>query len=83
MKIDYTKPLTEEFIRKNQNELDWDLISSYQKLSEEFIEEFQNKINWLNIFKNQQLSEEFIRKFHHTNRKIVILSIFFHNICIL
>jgi hypothetical protein len=47
MNIDYTEPLTEEFIREFQNKINWNLISITQDLSESFIIEFQNKINFV------------------------------------
>jgi hypothetical protein len=61
--IDYLKPLSEEFIRKNKNKVYWSYISYYQKLSEEFIKEFQDKVDWFYISKYQKLSEDFIREF--------------------
>jgi hypothetical protein len=36
---------TEEELRIDKNNIDWDYISRNQKLSEEFIREFQNKVN--------------------------------------
>ena len=57
------KPLTEEFIREFQDKVNWNFISTYQKLSEDFIREFQDKVNWKNISVYQKLSENFIRKF--------------------
>ncbi len=44
--ISYNYKLSENFIRKFQDRLDWDLISEWQKLSEDFIREFQNDVNW-------------------------------------
>ena len=38
--------LTEKFIRKYQDELDWVDISEYQTLSESFIREFKNEVYW-------------------------------------
>jgi hypothetical protein len=55
--------LTEDFIEKHSDEIDWDSIGKYQTLSEEFIEKYQNKLNWLFIGKKQVLSEQFIEKF--------------------
>ena len=49
MNIDYTKPLTEDFIRENQDKVNWNDISFYQKLSEDFIKEFQDRFNWYYI----------------------------------
>jgi hypothetical protein len=55
--------LSEEFIRKYQNKVDWISISVYQKLSEEFIREFKYKVFWPFIFKYQDLSEDFKKEF--------------------
>ena len=63
MNIDCTKPLTEEFIREFQNEVDWELISSNQELSENFIREFQDKVCWFWISYFQNLSNKFIIEF--------------------
>jgi len=66
MNIDYTKTLSEEFIRENKDIIDlinWYNISKYQKLSENFIREFKNKVDWDNISYYQKLSENFIREF--------------------
>ena len=43
--------------------IDWNLVSSKQKLSEEFIEKFRDKVYWGNIPNYQDLSEEFIKRF--------------------
>ena len=37
--------LSDDFIRKFQDKLDWDFISGSVPLTENFIEEFQDKIN--------------------------------------
>ena len=55
--------LSEEFIRKFKNKVDWGCISAYQKLSEDFIRKFQDKVYWDYISKFQNLSEDFIREF--------------------
>jgi hypothetical protein len=57
---------SEEELRKiisHVNDIDWEIISSCQKLSEAFIEEFQDKIKFGTISKYQILSEVFIRKY--------------------
>ena len=63
MNIDYTKQLSEEFIREHQEEISWINISFSQKLSENFIREFQDKVYWNYISGHQKLSENFIREF--------------------
>ena len=55
--------LTEAFIRKYKDYVNWLVISYYQTLSEEFIREFKDKVNWWGISKHQTLSEDFIREF--------------------
>ena len=52
-----------DYIRENKNNVNWNVISSWQKLPEEFIKEFKDKVNWGCISANQQLSEDFIREF--------------------
>jgi len=58
----YLEPLSEEFIERNKDLVDWDCISKYQKLSEEFIERNKDLVNWDWISKYQKLSEEFIER---------------------
>jgi len=55
--------LSEEFIEKFQDKVNWNLISACQKLSEKFIKKFQDNVDWVRISKYQKLSEEFIEKF--------------------
>jgi len=55
-------PLSDDFIRKFQDKVDWDFISGSVPLTENFIEEFQDKINWDSVSKSQNLSEDFIRQ---------------------
>ena len=63
MHISECQKLSENFIRKFQDRVNWMYISTYQKLSEDFIREFQDNVHWLTISKNQKLSECFIREF--------------------
>jgi len=63
MDIDYHKIITEEFIRENKDEINWEEICICQKLSEDFIREFHNKVNWEEISCCQKLNENFIREF--------------------
>lgn len=55
--------LSERFIRKFQDKINWEIISTYQILSEDFIREFQDKVDWDAISSDQRLSENFIREF--------------------
>jgi len=59
----YVPNLSEEFMERFQNELNWENISHYQVLSGNFIEKFQNRVNWCYISCHQTLSENFIEKF--------------------
>jgi hypothetical protein len=57
--------LSESFIEKYQDKLNWDDISQYQQLSESFIEKYKNKVNWFRISEYQRLSEPFIEKWQN------------------
>ncbi len=46
--INYTT-VSEEFIRKYKNQLDWDKISKNEKLSTEFMHKFVNKLNGMSL----------------------------------
>ena len=54
--------LSEDFIRKNQNKVDWEDISECQSLSENFIREFEDKIHWW-LLSQCEYSYEFIKEF--------------------
>ena len=59
--------LSEKFIRKHKDIVDWSGISRYQKLSEEFIEEFIDKVDFYYIQQNAifpEFSIEFVLKYH-------------------
>lgn len=51
-----------QFIRKYKDYLNWEIISSWQKLTQDAIEEFTNYVVWEKIFCHQTLSNNFIRK---------------------
>lgn len=56
--------LTEDFIARYENNLNWNLISCYQgNLSESFIRQYQNEYDWLYGLIHQPVSESFIREF--------------------
>jgi hypothetical protein len=55
--------LSEDFMRKNQDRLDWDAIQRYQTLSEDFIRDFQDKICIWELT-DYEFSDAFIREFH-------------------
>ena len=61
--IIYNEDLSEDFIRKNPDNVNWYCISVSQKLSESLIRDFQDRVNWLKISEYQFLSEAFIREF--------------------
>lgn len=54
---------SDEFIKKFNDDIDWDYISQYQTLSYQFIEKYKNKVNWNNISEFQILTEDFIEKY--------------------
>jgi len=56
----YLEPLSEEFIERNKDLVDWRCIRAYQKLSEEFIERNKDLVDWWCISGCQKLSEEFL-----------------------
>src|SRR5574343_1752697 len=60
--ISIFQKLSEEFIEKYSDKINWHHISEFQKLSEKFIEKHCNKVNWWYISQYQKLSEEFIEK---------------------
>ena len=55
--------LSDDFIRKFQDKLDWDFISGSVPLTENFIKEFQDKSYWDSVSKSQNPSEDFIRQY--------------------
>lgn len=55
--------LSEDFIRRYQDKLNWRVISECQTLSEDFIREFKDKVRWDSISWRQILSEDFIKEF--------------------
>ena len=55
--------LSEEFIDKYKDKVDWFWVSKYQTLSEKFIEKHSDKIDWFWVSKYQTLSEGFIEKY--------------------
>lgn len=64
----YYNSLSEAFIEKFAERLNWIGISRYQKLSEPFIERNAERLDWEDISGFQSLSEPFIKK--HANRLI-------------
>jgi hypothetical protein len=58
----YTQPLSEEFIERYKDRVDWHWVGIYQTLSEEFIERYKDRVDWHWISECQILSEEFIER---------------------
>lgn len=56
----YFTPLSEKFLNKFKDQINWTLLSEYQTLDENIIEKFKDKVNWVNICKSHKLSESFI-----------------------
>ena len=53
--------LSEEFMRKHKDQLDWSLISQYQSLSPTFVEEMKDYVDWTWIsIRQQKLTKDFI-----------------------
>jgi len=55
--------LSEDFMIKYQDYLDWHLITNSQPLTEEFIRKMIHKINWDMLSYWHNISEDFIREF--------------------
>ena len=80
IKISACQKLSEQFIEKHQEKLNWNYISGFQILTESFIEKYRNKVNWENISGFQILTEFFIKKYQKNiqipyllqNKKILI-----------
>ena len=56
--ISVRQTLSEEFIEKYSNEVDWYYISKYQILSEKFIKNNSSKINFDSLMENNNLSKK-------------------------
>ena len=52
--------LTEAFIRRHKDDLDWGSLCFHQRLREDFIEEMESYVFWEEIGCYQELSEAFI-----------------------
>ena len=55
--------LSEDFIRRFSDNLDWRKICAHQVLSEQFIREQKDRVHWAEVSANQRLSEDSIREF--------------------
>lgn len=60
--------LSDDFVHRFQDKLNWRIVSTYQRLSEDFIRQYQDKVVWENIFIYQVLSEGFRQEFKHKLR---------------
>lgn len=56
LRIDNTT-LTEDFMRKHKDKLDWDDIALTQNMSDEFMEEFEDRLDVDLLFKNPKISD--------------------------
>ena len=52
--------LSEEFIAKNHDKVNWVAVAEYQMLSEAFIDTWSDRLGWSHVSSFQQLSEAFI-----------------------
>lgn len=55
--------LSENYIRENEDKLNWVLLSKWQRMSEDFMREFQDKLHWKNITRHQEISDDFMCEF--------------------
>ena len=55
--------LSENFIRKHEDKLDWFALSIYQTFSEDFAREYKDKVFWVAMAENQQFGEDFKKEF--------------------
>src|SRR3712207_9309191 len=64
-KISTLNGLTEEFMDKYQDQLNWGYICQTQKLSENFMRNHENKMVWNFVSKYQTLTESFINDYQN------------------
>lgn len=57
--------LTEDFIEKHAEDLNWDEISRHQVLSEDFMKKWEKKINWNWVHQTQELSKQFVMEIYN------------------
>lgn len=55
--------LSEAFIKKHKDKVNWGYISANQTLSEAFIEKYKDRVSWNYISIFQKLSEDFMEKY--------------------
>lgn len=55
--------LSENFMRKHADKLDWFKLSIHQKFSEQFAREFQDRVFWVAMAENQHFNKDFKREF--------------------
>lgn len=67
--------LSESFIDKHKDELNWNIISEYQTLSEDFIETHKSYVIFKFLMKNEKLSQDFIYKY---KKEISWFDVFFY-----
>ena len=59
----YNRNLSEDFISKNKEYVNWSIICEKHTLSEEFMIEHQEYLDWDAVLMNQKLSEQFVIRF--------------------
>ena len=62
-KISLFQNLSEEFIDKYKDDLDWSFVLQKSQLSSDFLEKHLEYIDWNQIHKQKHLSEHFIEKY--------------------
>jgi hypothetical protein len=59
--------LSESFIEKHSEDLNWSMISIHQEISPEFAEKFLKRLNLLPYIKSNVLPNEFLEKYEKKN----------------
>lgn len=61
--VSYYCTLSDKFIKKHKDKLNWRYLTAKQNLSEKMLTKFADRIDWEIVSKQYKLSEEFMRKF--------------------
>lgn len=67
-KISLFQNLSEEFIDKYKDDLDWTFVLQRTQLSSEFLEKHLEYIDWNHIYNQKHLSEKFIEKYYFEHK---------------
>ena len=58
--IKFSKPLSEKFMRQNQDWIDWDDVALYQPMGREFLKEFESRLDYDFLCQNPWLSSRML-----------------------